>query len=164
MMCSLYSTSLNQVPAIVKKYKDDFGTNILNYGCGRGWRKVEDYLVTEDPFSKIVYAYDKYGDPSLTQSPVGSFDSIIVANVLNVNAELSPVIRELYNYSAPENNRKPCKVYISIYEGDKSGIGKVTTKGYQRNEKAIAYMLPLQEYFNSVTRKGNFFICENERI
>ena len=50
-------------------------------------------------------------------------------------------------------------VYIQIYEGDKSGIGKVTSKGYQRNLKSKYYLSFIENIFKDYNIKcnGNIF-------
>ena len=44
---------------------------------------------------------------------------------------------------------------IQIYEGNKSGIGKQTKRGYQRNERAKDYIDALEALEFTVVRKGN---------
>ena len=47
------------------------------------------------------------------------------------------------------------KIFITIYEGDKTGVGKITKKDcYQRNESIQKYL----EYCNIVSSKKNFVI------
>ena len=48
------------------------------------------------------------------------------------------------------------KLYIGVYEGDKSGIGKQTGKdSYQRNEKLESYLPTIQKVFpNAKIHKG----------
>ena len=159
MMVETYNTSLNQIPAIVKKYKSRLTGTILNYGCGRGWRKVEYYLFAKGTH---VHPYDKYGDKYLSRPKVGNFDNIICANVLNVcdSSLLEKTVEDLHAIMFQRDN---CTLYISVYEGDRTGIGCMTTKGYQRNEKAVRYESLLNSNFVSVERKGNNFICSNAR-
>lgn len=56
------------------------------------------------------------------------------------------------------------KIIFKIYEGDKSGIGKITKNDcYQRNEKTENYVQMITEQFNNfnflVQKKGLFIIC-----
>ena len=54
-------------------------------------------------------------------------------------------------------------ILISIYEGNKSGIGKETTKGYQKNMKLKEYLKYLK-YLNKfdVSIKNQIFICKRK--
>jgi len=156
-MAGTYNTSLNQIPAIVKKYRDELTGSILNYGCGRGWRKVEHYLFQAGTH---IFPYDKYGDHYLRIPKVGNFDSIICANVLNVCDD--DLLKEtLANLQDIMSFNMHCTLYLSVYEGDRTGKGRVTKKGYQRNQKAAEYETLLNSYFRSVERKGRNFICSD---
>ena len=87
---------------------------------------------------------------------------IICSNVLNVIAEenaLCNVLNQLYDYSAENTD-----VYITIYEGDKSGVGKETTKGYQRNEKLSKYTDYISEWFNVEKVKGSSNILKCRKV
>lgn len=164
-MTATYNTSLNQIPAIVKKYKDKLTGNVLNYGCGRGWRKVENFLHQE---GTRVDSYDKYGDSYLRIPKVGNFDNIICANVLNVcdDTLLKETIEDIREMVLVGEvyGRGSCTLYISIYEGDRSGEGRITKRGFQRNQKAFNYEPMLNKNFGSVKRKGNTFICSKAII
>jgi len=84
-----------------------------------------------------------------------SYSILICANVLNViqsDVSLHETVKQMSQVS--------CPVIISVYEGNRSGDGKVTTKGYQRNLPAREYEWWLKQYFSEVKRKGNKFICQ----
>lgn len=57
--------------------------------------------------------------------------------------------------------KNKAKVVFAIYEGDKTGKGKVTTKGYQRNQKTADYMKLINEYFDYTHKKGNLIVAFN---
>ena len=153
-MNNTYGTSLNQVPALVKGYEALIEGIVLNYGCGRGYKKVEEFL----PSCKVV-SYDKYSDNdeinTLDESYI--YDTVVCANVLNVIEDYTEMYDALEDIMRVVNG----KAFFSIYEGDRSGIGKVTTKGYQRNEKAVNYEPILKKFFDKVIRRGNCFECSN---
>lgn len=125
------NTSLNQIPAIVKKYKTDLETKyccVLNYGCGRYWTNVQRYLnVPTMVYDKNIECVDQREVFRHINADV----AIVCANVLNVitdTQELYGVIEDLLSFK--------CDVYISIYEGNKSGEPSET----QRNERTHLYM------------------------
>lgn len=146
-------TSLNQMPKVAGMIEITEETILLDYGCGRCNKfqmHVEEHGGTYfgyDPFWKNMHENRK----ALNSKP----NVIICANVLNVIFEdwaIENIVRKLASYG--------CITYIQIYEGNKSGIGKETSKGYQRHQKAKMYEGLLNEYFTKVERKGNIFICK----
>jgi hypothetical protein len=151
------NTSIKQVPALFNKISVAKDTTIINFGCGRYPELVEAKFKDNE-----VYSYDPlfdrdnenvYTDIYALYHTIGYLEMkavIACANVLNVlEGDLLPlVIGQL----------KECLtgaqvLYISIYEGDKSGKGRATTKGYQRNQKTAEYMGLFEGY--NVQRKGN---------
>jgi len=142
-----YNTSLNQVPGIVKTYKNELDNKtVLNFGSGKGWKKTEDFLN-----KSTVYHYD-INDPKFNELPLKKFDKVICANVLNVidtAYEIQQVVNRCITLTSTSG-----QIYFSIYQGDKSGVGSATAKGYQRNEKTIAY----EKYFKNIIRKNNYLI------
>ena len=158
-------TSLKQVPALFKKIeavpgqrnfdigggKYDLGTNYLS---GRG---VESHVY--DPFNRSP----EHNAVVLNQFKKSPADSTTVANVLNVIKE--PEIRKdtiqmSYDFLKPGG-----KAHFSIYEGSgksaRSGIGRVTRKGWQNNAPATKYEQELKSVFgDNLVRKGNTFIGE----
>lgn len=125
-------------------------TIILDFGCGK-------YDKNKDEAEKHGYrwfGYDPYNrseDENRLASKLMRLVKphiIVCSNVLNVledNMVLKNVLNQIYDYSAEDTD-----VYITIYEGDKSGVGKVTTKGYQRNSKVDDYIVHIYEWFNIV--------------
>ena len=132
-------------------------TRILDFGCGSydlNQKEAEKYGYTwlgYDPYNrseaenKLTLDCLAYADPHV----------IVCSNVLNVIAEdgiLMNVLNQIYNYAGNDTD-----IYITIYEGDKSGVGKETTKGYQRNEKLNNYIWYISEWFDVEKVKG----CSN---
>jgi len=84
----------------------------------------------------------------------GKADMAMSHNVLNVIQEDKNIIDIA---KQAENAVKPGgKAHFSVYEGTGKGEGKVTTKGYQRNQKTQDYIPLIEEVFGkgNVTRKG----------
>ena len=140
---------------IVGKYPLD--TSILDIGCGKyevnkeyadingfAWFGIDPYNRTPEYNNASLKALYNWCDAP---------DIIMLNNVLNVIAEdnvLMDVLNQVCNYAGDNTD-----IYITIYEGDKSGVGKITTKGYQRNEKLIKYTDYISEWFDIVRKVGS---------
>ena len=130
-------TSINssKLPAIYKVLaKHDFiaDCSILDYGCGR----------YTDHISAFVKA-DKYNQSPAHNAEVlaRTYDVAVLSNVINVIKEdyiISEIVQDCLDH-APV-------CFITVYEGDKSGIGKATQcgKSWQRNQKRDEYIAMLE--------------------
>lgn len=153
------NTSINTINAAYKKIvgKYSLGTSILDIGCGK-YDSNKDFADENgfawfgiDPYNRSK----EYNEASLNAlyNWCDAPDIIMLNNVCNVIAEddiLIDVIGQVYDYAG-----KNTDVFITIYEGDKSGVGKVTTKGYQRNQKLNEYKDYILELFDVVDIQGN---------
>lgn len=149
-----YTSEKTSISTINKIYKllPEMGyktkTRILDFGCGAYDRNQKE----AEKNGYIWLGYDPY-NRSLEENKITldclEYESphvIVCSNVLNVldnTNTIMNVLGQLYDYADNETD-----IYITIYEGDKSGIGKVTTKGYQRNEKLIKYRDYILEFFD----------------
>jgi hypothetical protein len=157
-------TSLRQVPALFKKQDIDFpegGTN-LDIGGGR-FDEGTKYL--EDERGVKNFVYDPYNRSpehnadvldTVARSPA---DTATAANVLNVIAE--PEARADVIRQAMQNIKPGGTAYFQIYEGAGTGVGKVTSKGFQNNKKTADYIGEVENIFgpDGVRRKGNVIIA-----
>lgn len=87
----------------------------------------------------------------------GQSDTATVNNVLNVIQEEDSrglVIRQAANAIKPEG-----KAYFLIHEGNRDGVGKTTTKGWQNHKKAADYVPEIKEFFGKVIKKSNLLIA-----
>jgi TP901 family phage tail tape measure protein len=151
-------TSLNQIPGLFKKFgpklgprnidigggKYDTGTNFLNQKFGIASRVY-------DPFNRTK----EFNDETLKQF-FGTADTATIANVLNVIKE-GPAREDLLKFISKSIKPKG-SAYFGIYEGNKSGIGAVTSKGYQRNLPADKYLEEISKYFDIKKKTGNYII------
>ncbi len=148
-------TSLNQVPATFRRVRWQPGTRNFDLGVGRSalftdalkGRGVEN--ISYDPFWKDN-AENKAIVDEVLQNPT---DTATVNNVLNVIKEQAArreTIRQAARVLKPDGT-----AYFLIHEGDKSGNGKQTSKGWQNNQPAQEYIDEVTQYFESVKRKGN---------
>lgn len=155
-------TSINQIPAVYTKFPQAFGKGdrVLDYGGGK-YDTTKEYMAqfgvkvdVYDPFNRSVAHNKKITDAYKMKKA----DVIVCANVLNVIKEpevIEGIIHEImYKYAGANTI-----VIFQVYEGDKSGKGKVTTKGYQRNQPASSYSVFFKRaYRGKMIRKGRFFI------
>lgn len=162
-----YSSAETSISTINKIYKllPEMGykkeTIILDYGAGKYNKNKEE----AEKYDYKWFGYDPYNrseeENNLTSKLMKLVKPhvIVCSNVCNVIAEdniLMNVLNDIYNYAAEDTD-----IYITIYEGDKSGVGKVTTKGYQRNQKVNDYKDYICEFFEIEEKIGsNIFKCK----
>lgn len=151
------NTSINctKLPAIYNKInfsKFRNGFNILDYGCGK-FNNSKNYITSiggnwwgYDPFNRTeeenMLCYGNY------------YDCIICSNVLNVISDtliIYDIIKQIFN----KTTLRKQAIFVTVYEGDKSGMGKITKKDcYQRNESLTNYV----KYFNTIFCTNDFVI------
>lgn len=149
-------TSINVVNKVYKAYKFRENSRVLDYGGGKYNTNV-DYMKKKNVDITI---YDKYNRDKVNNSKAlrnNYYDYIVCSNVLNVIKE-DEIIEEIIVHMIQLGKRDTIYLY-AIYEGNKSGVGKVTSKGYQRNQKTSYYMNLLMNYFSSVEKKNDIIIC-----
>lgn len=117
---------------------------ILDYGCGRYTQHIEDF-VNKKGFYYI--GYDPYWNPCDFQEEIdqiskingGGLVAIICSNVLNVIPSWNgakEVYRVIHYLAWPK-----AKYFFTVYEGDKSGRGRVTKEDcWQWNRPASNYV------------------------
>lgn len=156
------NTSINssKTPAVFKLASFKPNTINLDYGGGR-FDSATEFLAKQDVTNLI---YDPYNRSSDHNSNVinqikknGGADSVTCSNVLNVIAEpeaRETVLKNIYNLV-----KSGAPVYITVYEGNKSGNGGATKSGYQLNRNTIDYVDEIKSVFSNVTRKGKLIIA-----
>lgn len=119
----------------------------IDYGCGRYF---DDYGLP-----KTVVGYDPYNGKGNEDLLDGFYDVAICSNVLNVIAE--PEVREDILFDLA---RIAETVYITVYEGDKSGKGKPSGKdSWQENRRLRDYLPEVEDVFSEVTIKNGVIIA-----
>ena len=147
-------TSLNQLPRVYKtkvfKELSKDVTTIFDLGCGK-YNKAKKFC---ESLGLTYLGYDKYNRSSEeNQKALEGLKKAkkvlsICSNVLNVindDETIRTIVHQL------ENSQK---ALVTVYEGNKSGQGKATTKGFQRNLKTKEYL----KFFNNATVKENVII------
>lgn len=156
------ATSINssKLPAIFRMVKFQPDTMNLDYGGGRFDNAAEE--LSKMNVTNLVY--DPYNRSSEHNSEVlkqvrenGGADTVTISNVLNVIAE--PEARQTVLRNAKKLVKPGGKVYITVYEGNKSGEGAETKSGYQLNKDTKDYVDEISQVFDNVTRKGKLIIA-----
>ena len=148
-------TSISSIPAIFKKVDWRYGSTNFDIGSGKydkftlALREVGVKNIKYDPYWLSAEENIK----SLEYVITHKIDTVTVNNVLCVikEKEIREEVIKLAAYSVKEDGT----VYFQIYEKDKSGIGKKTSKGWQNNLKTSEYIPEISKYFNGIIQRGN---------
>ena len=148
---SINSTKLPKIYRLVAE-KIPTKANVIDYGCGKFF---DNYKLG---FNCV--GYDPYNRPH-EELLRRKYDYALCSNVLNVIMELEQRTKLL------ETLKKLSKtVFITVYEGDKSGKGKVSKADcYQLNRRAGDYIPELVQVFGKGNVKWNragYFECKGE--
>lgn len=160
-------TSLNQNPA-GNNYGKKWGlfrrgTRNIDIGAGR-FDKATQFLaelgVENIPFDPVNRdsATNQRAVESVRTKPA---DTATVHNVLNV-IDNDTVMEGVINQAARAITAKGTAIF-TIYEGDRSGVGRATKAGYQRNAKASSYVSSMRKYFDHVEPHGNVILAQKPK-
>ena len=164
------STSINskKLPSVYGKIKPSaLGCLdlILDYGAGRYVQHIREYVHSTacraDGERPVYVEYDKYNQSEETNAVafnalmlaecLGHAVAIISSNVLNVidSDDTVAAIAEWLDKKAKTGE----DIYVTVYEGDKSGVGRQTgADAYQRNLKTREYLRWFSDRFT--VKKG----------
>lgn len=155
-------TCISTINKVYKKWAFKENSNILDYGGGRFDRNKEFM----ENLGHTLRVYDKYNrDKKHNQNTIqwareNHMDYIVCSNVLNVileNGVIEEVIKDIQSFGSEW-------VLFSIYEGNRSGIGCETSKGWQRNQKASDYIDIISKYFNVITCRNGVISCRQSNV
>ena len=159
------NTSRKQVPASAKTLsaiisKQLTTCRLLNFGCGKWPELTEQYL--QSKIKNLIV--DNYDPNSSSEAVIKTLprdyqcEVVLCANVLNVldDDQLRDCIVQL--------RRIPFALcVIQIYEGNKSGNGKKTRDGFQRNARTPVYLQHIKSIFDDdytiKKRKNTIYIA-----
>lgn len=157
-------TSINKtkVPSVfnsvAKKEGWVSGTRNLDIGGGK-YDTATEYLdkngvnnLIYDPFNRSKQHNDSVVK-ELSSNPV---DTVTISNVLNVLSDYRDANRVLAQ--AYDALKYDGKVYISVYEGDGSGLGYETKSGFQWNRKLKQYLFDIKQIFPDAEIKGDYIV------
>lgn len=147
------NTSINskKLPAIYKMISDlvTENDNVIDFGCGKYF---DNYNLPAN-----YHGYDPYNRPNSEELNI-KYDVALCSNVLNVIME-----KEVRRQLLEDLKHIAKRVFITVYEGDKSGKGKKTKEDcYQLNRKHNDYIPELIEVWGSenvIYNKKGFFEC-----
>ena len=133
------------VPKMFKKVR--WRSYTVNLDVGGGYHEDATLYLAERKVHNVVYDPDHKSAEHNAKAisfviGIGGSHSVTLSNVLNVIPSWRD--RDAVLYYSKFLARKSAPIYIGVYEGDKSGVGKMTYKGWQANleigeyEKAIA--------------------------
>lgn len=157
------SINKNKIPALFTMSKVTFEPDTVNFDIGGGrYDTATDYL---RGLCVRNLVWDKYNRAEKWNKNVinelvmcGGADTVTISNVLNVIKEQEirhELLEMAYAFSKPT-----AAIYITVYEGDKTGIGKQTkTDCYQLNRKTAGYIEEISMVFPNVERHGKLIIC-----
>lgn len=160
-------TSIRTINKIYKILANDphiDGTTIIDFGCG----KYDDMKEFAEENGYEWWGMDKYNrSEEFNLATQERFDLeypdiVVCNNVLNViddDEELEYIVNGISCESSA------VKHFFTIYEGDKTGIGKETKYDcWQRNQKVSEYIPMLKKYFKRVVKikgESNILCCTN---
>ena len=155
-------TSVNVVNKVYKKYAFCPNSRILDYGGGK-YDSNAEYM---KQFGSEVFVFDKFNrsadhnDSVISSMKKAAPDYVVCSNVLNVileNEIIESIISDIASLCGTG------KVVFAIYEGNRSGVGMATTKGYQRNMLTRAYLPYILPYFSVIKVKNGIIECERKQ-
>ena len=150
---SINSTKLPRIYKLIEG-RIDKEEKVIDYGCGKFF---DNYNLPDN-----YVGYDPYNRPE-TELLNETYDVAICSNVLNVISEIENRIKLL------EQLKQLAKtIFITVYEGDRSGRGRVTKNDcYQLNRTRGDYIPELVQVFGSGhvrwNRKG-YFECVSDMV
>ena len=155
-------TSISVINKVYTKGEYIRGSNILDYGGGKYDKNIEYMkqkgcnVVVYDPYNRS----DEYNANTIDFINTHPIQYIVCSNVLNVIKEDDVIAEVLEDISNTKQKNQGCKVYISVYEGDKTGEPKETTKGWQRNEKTDCYKDVINRFIPVSKVSNGIIICD----
>jgi len=155
-------TSIRQIPSAFKKITKRYEWNAVNLDLGGGaYDDGTNYLAGLGVTNLILDPYNRSNEHNAKVKMIVKLESgvftVTCCNVINVIKEQEirlDVIRQAYE--ALKNNGK---AFFSVYEGDRSSIGKVTTKGWQNNRPIKAYLDEVKQIFPNAEIKHGMIVA-----
>lgn len=161
---SSWKTSIKQVPALFKNPNVKFGETNIDIGGGR-FDLATDFLRENGTKNMLFDPYNRSEEvnkATLDYLRDGNrADTATCANVLNVIKEADA--RANVILETAKSIKQDGTAYFMVYEGDRSGTGKETSSGWQNNKKTADYVSEIEQYFNSVDRKGKLITATDPK-
>ena len=159
------ATSLNQVPAGFKKIDWVPFTTNLDLGGGK-FDTATEYLKKQGVKNLVFDPYNRSAESNreiAKQVRDGGVDTSTCMNVLNVID--TPEARSNVILQCAKAIKKGGTSYFSVYEGDKSGVGRQTkSDSWQNNMPLKDYVDEVKAHFADVKMKNGLIIAKNPII
>lgn len=153
-------TARKQVPAIYRKVKNLSGwyAGTVNLDIGGGPYNLFTEKLAEEGVVNLIYdpknRSDEHNEAILTLLQ-DKADTCTISNVLCVIED--PNERKQVLEFAKEHTSG--MVYITVYEGDKSGVGNKTRDGYQNNREIEDYLEEIMEVFPRISLQYDMVVA-----
>lgn len=153
-------TSVNKVktPAVFKKVIFIPDTANLDYGGGK-YDIATEYLDTLKVKNYIFDPYNRTQEENDLALSKWDYDTATLSNVLNVIYEEDIRINILLEIKRHLKSRG--KLYITVYEGDKTGVASVDLKKNtcQLNKRLKDYISEVKLVFDTYSIKNGVITC-----
>lgn len=157
-------TSINKdkLPAVFNKLDWDSGSVNLDVGGGK-FDNATEFLADKNVKNLVYDPFNRTAEHNtmVLNEARNTADTATISNVLNVIPDEANQIKTLetaYKHIKPNG-----KVYITVYEGNKSGVGKVTgADQYQQNKKLQDYLSTVKKVFPNVKIEKGMIIATKE--
>ena len=128
----------------------------MNLDVGGGYHKDATLYLAERKVKNVVYDHIHKSAEHNAKAisfviGIGGSNSVTLSDVLNVIPSWRD--RDAVLYYSKFLARKSAPIYIGVYEGDKSGVGKMTRKGWQANLEISEYEKAIANRFEIVSIK-----------
>lgn len=156
-MVTSANTSINKrIPALFNKIELR-NCQLLDYGCGKYPNYVKQW---GEKRGISVISYDKYNYCEEDWYKEYGYDAVCLSNVLNVVNNWNTrwdILQDCWNCL-----RIGGQLYITVYEGDKNGIGRITKADcWQENRRTADYLCEVGRVFglNNIIIKNNVIVA-----
>lgn len=161
------STSINgrAVPAVFKAITWQAGTINADIGGGR-YDTASEYLDGVGVVNVILDPYNRPADHNAAGaafiSDAGGAHTATLSNVLNVINDAAA--RRAVLEAARDMLRPGGVLYVTVYEGDGSGVGRQTgPDSWQENRRTASYVDEVRAVFPNVSRHGRIITADVDR-
>lgn len=151
-----------QLPQLFKLATFEPNTTCVDYGGGAFDTAIKHLA----GLGVDAYVYDPYNRSAEYNQAViekvrelGGVDYVTSSNVLNVIKEEEVRLNILRNMQLMAKDG--ATIYFVIYEGNRSGIGAYSGKGWQNHRRAADYLGEIQQVFPDAKKKGSLITAHN---
>lgn len=149
-------TSLCIINKIYTHYTFKGGSRVLDYGGGKydmNTTYMKDKGVDVAVYDKFNRS-EEHNNRVLHDARQTPPEYVVCSNVLNVIMEdevVDSILEDMASFGS--------RTIISVYEGDRTGAGRETSKGYQRNAKLSEYIPMVEKHFDIISKKNGILEC-----